>query len=348
MLFPAPTSKPGYDTTFAAVWLARSPFCNTALGPLIPHRLRSIIFFLSIGEMGACVTPGLMAAAAARETIACTGGWYSTQEWSGIPMRLFWELVKISFQRYLSYRAAALAGLATNFFFGLLRAAVLTALYGARQEVAGISLQGAVTYTGLTQALIVFLSLFGWYELMYSVHSGDVSSDLLKPMNYYGFWLAQDCGRAIAGLLMRGLPIMLAYALMFGITLPRGVVQWLALGAVLVLSWLLSFAWRFLLNLAAFWTPNALGFGRFGYALTWFLSGFVMPLRLFPTWFVRLCYLTPFPHMVNTIVEVYLGVVSGPALVQALLGQLLWVLILVAAGQLVLRAGVRQLVIQGG
>jgi ABC-2 type transport system permease protein len=200
----------------------------------------------------------------------------------------------------------------------------------------------------LTQAVIAFLSLFSWYEVMYSVHSGDISSDLLKPMNYYGFWLAQDLGRAIAGLLMRGVPMMLAYALLFGITLPHGIVQWLALGLALGLSWLASFSWHFLLNLAAFWTPNALGIGRFGFSLTWFLSGFLMPLRLFPEWFVRLCYLTPFPHMVNTIVEVYLGVVSGPALVEALLGQLLWVLILVGAGQLVLRAGMRQLVIQGG
>ncbi|MBW8012786.1 MAG: hypothetical protein FVQ83_16330 [Chloroflexi bacterium] len=40
-------------------------------------------------------------------------------------MRLFLELTKRSFQRQLSYRAAAIAGLATNFFFGLLRAAVL-------------------------------------------------------------------------------------------------------------------------------------------------------------------------------------------------------------------------------
>jgi ABC-2 type transport system permease protein len=263
-------------------------------------------------------------------------------------MRLFWELVKISFQRQLSYRAAALAGLATNFFFGMLRAAVLTALYGTRQEVAGISLEGAVTFTGLTQAVIAFLSLFSWYEVMYSVYSGDISSDLLKPMNYYGFWLAKDLGRAIAGLLMRGVPMMLAYALLFGITLPRDIVQWLALGLALALSWLTSFSWHFLLNLAAFWTPNALGIGRFGFSLTWFLSGFLMPLRLFPEWFVRLCYLTPFPHMVNTIVEVYLDVVSGPALVEALLGQFLWVLILIGAGQLVLRAGMRQLVIQGG
>jgi ABC-2 type transport system permease protein len=263
-------------------------------------------------------------------------------------MRLYWELSKLSFQRQLTYRAAAMAGLATNFFFGMLRAAVLVALYGARNEVAGISLAGAVTYTGLSQATIGFLSMFSWYEVMNSVYTGDIGSDLLKPLNYFTFWMAQDLGRAGAALLMRGFTIMAAYAVVFGITTPEGGAQWLAVGVAVALSWLVSFSWRFLVNLAAFWTPNALGVGRFFFILSWFLSGFLMPLRYFPQWFVRLCYLTPFPHTVNTVVEVYLGVLSGPELIQALLGQLLWVVMLIVAGQFVLRAGVRRLVILGG
>jgi len=52
--------------------------------------------------------------------------------------------------------------------------------------------------------------------------------------------------------------------------------------------------------------------------------------------------------MINTVVEVYLGVVTGPALGLALLTQLGWFLGLAALGQVVLRAGVRTLVIQGG
>ena len=78
------------------------------------------------------------------------------------------------------------------------------------------------------------------------------------------------------------------------------------------------------------------------------MSGFFMPLRFFPDWFVTLCRLTPFPAMVNTIIEIYLGVVTGPAVLWALLGQLFWLVILVIAGNLTLRAGVRRLVIQGG
>ncbi len=263
-------------------------------------------------------------------------------------MRLFWELCKLSFQRQLTYRAAILAGLATNFFFGMLRAALMAALYGARQEVAGISLAAAITFTGLTQATIGYLSLFHWYEVMNSVYTGDISSDLLKPMGYFSFWLAQDLGRAAVALLMRGLTIMLAYALVFDITVPRSGAQWLALAVTLALSWLVSFSWRFLVNLAAFWTPDARGVGRFVFGLSWFTSGFLMPLRFFPEWFQRLCNLTPFPSTINTAVEVYLGLLTGPKLFRALLGQVLWAVALIGIGQLVLRAGVRRLVIQGG
>ena len=263
-------------------------------------------------------------------------------------MRLFYELVKLSFRLQLTYRTANLAGLATNFFFGLLRAAVLVALYGTSREVAGLSLPDAITYTGLSQATIACLSFFGWWEVMHSVYSGDIASDLLKPMGYFTYWLARDLGRAMASFFVRGLTIMLAYALVFDITLPHSTGQWLTVGVALTLSMLVSFAYRFLVNLAAFWTPDAQGVGRFAFWLSWFLSGFLMPLRFFPDWFVRLCKLTPFPSMVNTVIEVYLGVLTGPELLQALGMQLLWIGILSGAGQLVLRAGVHKLVIQGG
>ncbi|MBU0510332.1 MAG: ABC-2 family transporter protein [Chloroflexi bacterium] len=263
-------------------------------------------------------------------------------------MRLFWEFAKVSFQRHLTYRAATVAGLVTNFFFGMLRASILIALYGAREEVAGITLQGAVTYTALTQAVIAYLSMFSWFDIMETVYTGDVAADLLKPMNYFRFWLAKDLGRAGVSFLLRGLIVMLGFALFFDLAWPAGVTQWIALGFTLILSLLLSFSWRFLINLSAFWTPNARGILRFFFVLSWFFSGFLMPLRFFPDWVIRLSYLTPFPHMLNTIVEVYLNLLPGPELAQALLAQVLWLIGLIAAGQIVLRAGVRRLVIVGG
>lgn len=263
-------------------------------------------------------------------------------------MRLFFELTKQSIHRHLTYRAATLAGLVTNFVFGLMRVAVLVALYGDAQEVEGITLSGIITYACLSQAVIAYLSMFGWYELMNSVYTGEVAADLLKPMNYFSYWMAQDLGRALVNLLLRGVLLMILFSFMLDLDTPQTALQWLALPMAIILSWLLSFSWRFLINLAAFWTPNAVGFGRFGFVLSWFFSGFLMPLRLFPEWTVKLANLTPFPHMLNSVVELYIGVLSGTELAQALLIQLSWALGLILVGQLMMKAAVRRLVILGG
>jgi ABC-2 type transport system permease protein len=262
-------------------------------------------------------------------------------------MRLYWELSKLAFKRQMSYRAATLAGLVTNFFFGLLRAAIFIALYQAREQVAGMTLADTITYTALTQASIAYLSLFSWYDLMRTVYSGEIATDLLKPIKFYNYWLAQDMGRALASFLTRGVLIMIAYELVVDMVYPKGM-GWVYLAVSIILAWLVSFSWRFLISLTAFWTPNATGILRFFFLSAVFFSGFLMPLRFFPDWVVSLINFTPFPATVNTTVDIFLGLLSGQELIYALGIQVLWTAILVLAGQVVLRAGVRRLVILGG
>ncbi|MDX1436253.1 MAG: ABC-2 family transporter protein [Anaerolineales bacterium] len=263
-------------------------------------------------------------------------------------MRTFIELSKRSFQRFLTYRAATLAGLLTNLFFGILRAAIYLGLYGVQNEVKEVSIEGIITYTGISQAVIAYLSMFGWYDLMDSIYSGEVSSDLLKPIGLFRLWLARDLGRAAVAFLLRGLLLMVIYSLVFDLTYPSGILQWLSLAAAIVLSWLVSFSFRFLINLSAFWSPDSRGIIRLFFVASWFLSGFLMPLRFLPEWVERLAYFTPFPQMVNTVVEVYLGVLEGHELAAALLLQAAWALVLIGASHLVMSRGLRRLVILGG
>lgn len=262
-------------------------------------------------------------------------------------MRLFWEIARRAFHRNLTYRAATIAGLVTNFGFGWLRVSVLLALYDGRSVVEGITQNDLYAYVALTQAVISYLALFGWYELMESVHTGEVGSDLLKPMSYFQFWLAKDAGRAAVAFLLRGVLIMLCFELVFPMSYPSGW-QWVWLGTAVLFSWLVSFTYRFLINLAAFWSPNARGIINVGYIFGWLLSGFLMPLRLLPEWLQTIAYLTPFPYTLNMVVEVYLGLLQGTDLVRALLLQLVWAGGMMLVGHLVLKTAVRRLVILGG
>jgi ABC-2 type transport system permease protein len=69
------------------------------------------------------------------------------------------QLVRAGFQRYSSYRQAALAGLATNTVFGFLRASVLVAVLAQRGPVGGYDIAAAVTYVWRGQGLLTVVNL---------------------------------------------------------------------------------------------------------------------------------------------------------------------------------------------
>lgn len=263
-------------------------------------------------------------------------------------MRLFLRIIKLSLLQQTTYRAALAAGLATNFVFGLLRAAVVIALYGSQGMVNGLSLQDALTYIAVGQAMIAFLFLFGSYDLMTTVYSGSIASDMIRPVSIFFLWMGRDIGKALVNLVVRGLVLLLVFGLFYAITLPDDLQSWLLTVLSLLLGWLTSYAWRFLINTTSFWTPDARGIGRAAFTASQVFSGFLLPLRLYPDWFNQFCQNTPFPTMFNTSIEVYLGLLTGPDLARALLTQAGWVLVLSLLCFLALRLGLRRLVIQGG
>lgn len=251
----------------------------------------------------------------------------------------------------MAYRAATLAGIATNFFFGLLRAYVFSAVFEAsgRAQIGGYSLQDAITYTVLTQALGTPIAILQWWwEVMWAIRSGEIVSDLTKPFNFYGFWLARDLGRAAFQFIFRGLPILLFFPLFFALKWPGSLEQWGLFLLSVGFAVLISFSWRFLVNLSAFWFLDAVGIGRFAWLTMTFFSGFLVPVAFFPDWLKVLVNLTPMPAMVNTPVEVYLGLVQGPALWEALGAQLLWCAGLAVLCEFLYRRGVQRLIVQGG
>lgn len=263
-------------------------------------------------------------------------------------MNAFLATVRISFRRQLTYRAANLSGLVTNLFFGFFRAAVLLTLYNERTVVNGLTIQGAITYAGLSQAVIGYLSFFHWYELMHTVHDGQVSTDLLKPQNFFSYWLGIDTGRALGSFLIRSLPLFIIFALFYDVYLPQSLPQWLYFLLSLAFAHLISFAWRFMVNLAAFWTPNALGIGRFVFGLSWTFSGFYMPLDLFPEWLAQFSRATPFGAGFYIPIQIFLGIVEKQAILSSLCLQLFWIVILLIFDHVILSFGIRKLVIQGG
>lgn len=263
-------------------------------------------------------------------------------------MRLYVEVARSSFRRYLAYRGATLAGLFTNSVFGALLASVYIALYRDRPDgasVAGFQLTELLTFIWISQSLIAVVGLWGWWEIAQSIQSGDIVSDLMKPFNYYGYWLARDVGRAGAQVLMRGLPTLIIGAMLFDLRLPDRALDFLAFGASVLLAVGVSFGLRFVLNLSAFWLIDTTGVHSLSIAAVNLLSGMLLPLTFFPGWFETLANLLPFRAMIMSPIQAYLG--QGD-IGLILLGQVVWLSLLVLAGAGMLRVATKRVIVQGG
>jgi ABC-2 type transport system permease protein len=263
-------------------------------------------------------------------------------------VRLYWEFARRGYQRYAAYPAATWAGAFTNVAFGFMHAYILLALYRHRDTVGGYDAGAAVTYVWLAQGMLATVQMLGSADLALRIRNGDIATDLSRPVHPFTSGLAFDFGRALYHFVYRGLPPFVLGALVFDLTLPTGVLAWLAVLVSLSLAICVSFAFRYLYNCAAFWLLDYRGAQRLGVAVAAFFSGLYVPVAFFPDALRTAANATPFPAMLQRTVDIFVGRTQGAEIAASLGVQLGWAVALSAIAYAVFAAGTRRLVVQGG
>lgn len=253
------------------------------------------------------------------------------------------------FRRWSSYRAATLAGAFTNTFFGVVKLSILlAAAEAAGGAVAGYDRAALSTYTWVAQGMIAVVVLFGQFEIAQRVRTGDVAVDLGRPVHPVAGWLAEDVGRAGQACLVRFFAPLLVGGLIYGLRVPEHLVTLPLFVLSAAVAVVVSFGCRLLVNLAAFWLLDVRGLASVYMVASNVLCGLIVPVAFFPDWLRVVAYATPFPHMLQTPVDVAVERLSGVDALVAVGVQLAWAAALLALGVLVLHRGTRRLVVQGG
>jgi ABC-2 type transport system permease protein len=273
----------------------------------------------------------------------------------GRPLRAFvatfGALVSSGFRRYATYRQATIAGTFTNIVFGFLRCYVLLAVAAGAVggQPGGYDREQLATFVWVGQGLLSVTGIWGWTELADRIRTGDVASDLLRPVPPVTAYLAADLGRAAHGMLTRFVPPVVVGSLVFAPAVPH---RWQTVPLFLVsvvLAVVGCFGCRFLVNATAYWLHDARGplmLWTLGSAV---FSGLYFPLRLLPEWAtVALWLATPLPGLLQTPIDVLVerdppGRQIGLVVVQAA-----WAAVLLLACKHVQRRAERKLVVQGG
>jgi ABC-2 type transport system permease protein len=260
-------------------------------------------------------------------------------------------LARSGFRRYATYRQATVAGLTTNVMFGFIRCYVLLAAAAgtASGVAAGYDRAQLATYVWVGQGMLAVVLLWGWTDLADRIRTGDVATDLLRPIHPVTLYLATDLGRAGYAVLTRFLPSVLVGAIVFDLYVPRRPGTWPLFVLSAVLGVVVCFGCRFLVNAMAYWLLDARGVLAAWLFASGLLTGLYFPLRFLPDPLAAALYLaTPVPSIMQIPLDVL--VERDPAATQAGLVavQAAWAALVLVACRVVQRRAERRLVIQGG
>ena len=272
------------------------------------------------------------------------------------PLRPYWAILTARFRTMLQYRGAALGGVVTQAFFGLVRIMILEGFYRSSATTPSLSFAAAVGYIWLGQAAFTLQPYNLDRQVRAMVASGTVAYELVRPLHLYAFWYFRAVAWRSAPVVLRLGPMVVIAALILPLC---GLESWamrppvsLAAGA----AWLLtmggalavSAAITTLMSISLLWTISGEGIAVLVSALTALLSGMIIPLPLFPEWAQPLLRALPFAALMDLPARLYTGHLPAAQAGWVLAQQLVWTAALAALGIWLVGRATRRLVVQGG
>lgn len=267
-------------------------------------------------------------------------------------MKKYLSFFRLRFSMGLQYRAAALAGIATQFAWGFLETMVFKAFYESDAANFPISFAATSSYIWLQQAFFAFFT--AWIlenEIFDAIVDGNVAYELCRPLDIYWMWFSRSMANRFSRGALRCLPVLLVAMLLpepYGLRAPADFAAFCFFLVTMLLGFLVTVAFCMLVYMLAFFTVSAQGLRIFIVSCVEFLSGGVIPLPFFPEKIAGVLELLPFASMQNVPFFVYGGSISGERLGEAVLLQLFWLAVLVLTGKLLCRAAQKRIVVQGG
>lgn len=267
-------------------------------------------------------------------------------------MRAYLSMIKIRFILLLQYRMAAIAGVCTQFFFGIVRIMVFYAFYRATTDRVPLSYNQAITYIWMGQAMFSMVPWNGDSEIQNLIRTGNVSYELLRPINLYNQWFCRAFALRTAPTILRAVPMFLIalfllpkdYGMMFPPSL-GALVGWVitTFGALVISCTITN-----IINIYTLGSISGDGITRFFSAIVTFSSGMIVPLPLCPEWLKSILKILPFSGLLDIPLRFYTGHIPFSKLYIYFTFQIVWVILLYGFGKWLLNRKLKGIIVQGG
>lgn len=267
-------------------------------------------------------------------------------------MKSYISYFKLKFITGLSYRAQAIAGIMTQFFFGFVYISVYVAFYESNHSSLPMELDEIVGYLWMSQSL--FSLIYLWYkdsEIINMIKTGNIAYELLRPQNLYFMWCSKILGERLSRVTLRFLPVIIIAVLLpkpYNLDISITAFRLLLFIVSMIFSSILMTVLVCLYHVICLFTLDERGVVNIFMVIADILSGLVIPVPFFPKFMQNISNILPFRYISDFPFRLYVGNIDFNEIFISLGMQIIWILILFILGKMLTNKALKRVVVQGG
>lgn len=220
----------------------------------------------------------------------------------------YWHFFLLSIKQNFAYRSVMFISILTGPIKFFAQLVIWKSVFAASgQEVlAGFTLERTLVYYAAMRVVIHFIWDDADDKLMHNVHSGDLASYLLRPMDYLWYSVSWKLGYRALAIVIQAIPVILLIGLFFGFDLfVTDHLPWFILS--MLLASVIQFELNTLAGLTSFWLKKPRGLLTMYRWASRFLGGMVIPISFFPSVLEKVLFFLPFQYTLYVPSSIFAG-----------------------------------------
>lgn len=263
-------------------------------------------------------------------------------------MGKYLEMIRIRFLMMLAYR--------TNYYTGIFIYSInigayyflWSAIYGGKEDIQGLSIAQMITYVAISWMARAFYFNNIDREIAMEIKEGKVAVELIRPYHYLGMKTMQALGEGIFRLVFFSLPGMVIVSFIFPLKFSADLSTWGFFALSILFSFIINTQINLITGMLTFFLFNVDGLMRAKRVVIDLFSGLLLPISFYPLWAQEIMEWFPFQAISYMPSMIFTEGFQGHEVIEALLLQAFWAIILIIPIQLMWSIAKKQMVIQGG
>lgn len=222
------------------------------------------------------------------------------------------------------------------------------ALFRNTENIQGITVDTMLTYTVVSSMISIVLTTNVERRITNSVQKGTIAIDMMRPVNIFSVFFAENLGSVTALFFQNLLPVFIIGSILIKLPVPASTAGALLFLCSLTLAFLINWFLAAIFGMWAFTAIEMDALIQVKKHLIRLLSGSMIPIWFFPDWFRAVLEALPFVYLYQMPLDIYIGKYTKSSLIHDFTIQIFWTVGLFLLYRYLQKRVTGKIMIQGG